>query len=81
MKSEILKSMVFSVFLNPQLFSIYPRNLIFLNSVEQDQHLFCIGRGFNNLLTVEPRLRCKLKFDGRTQGIVQSVIYLEAIII
>lgn len=66
--------------LNPQLFAVYPKTFIFLNSVE-NQLMFLVGRGFTYLKSVEGRLFCKLKFEGRGNGEIQSVTYIEAIII
>jgi hypothetical protein len=60
--STIDESLQFEVLLNPQLFSVYPRNFIFTNSVE-NRFLYIIGRSFTYLKPVEGRLFCKLKFE------------------
>ena len=46
--SEIHSGFTFEVLLNPQLFSVYPKNFIFLDSVK-DQLFFLVGRGFSYL--------------------------------
>jgi hypothetical protein len=77
-ESVIDESISFKVLLNPQLFSVYPRNFVFTNSVE-NRLMFLIGRSFTYLKGVEGRLFCKLRFQMPNKQ--EQIAYIGATII
>ena len=63
MTSGLKPGFSFEVIANPQLFSVYPRNFIFLNSIKNQHTIYLVGRAFSNLQVVAGRLKCVLKFE------------------